>query len=147
MTPIQYKTLIIIQFEMFTFFLHSTAGFVTEKAVAKTFGLLEMIMRKMIRFQWNRDSKFVSQIGLWLHQRIFYDCNISTPNRGSAFCLKKKTVNKTTNLIAQPYISIISAVSTIASIFVITYGLEQSNPFYVCTFEMSIKLSSSPTEW
>ena len=44
--------------------LHSTAGFVTEKAVAKTFGLLEMIMRKMIRFQWKRDSKFVSQIGL-----------------------------------------------------------------------------------
>ena len=64
MTPIQRKTLIIIQFEMFTFFLHSTAGFLTEKAVAKTFGLLEMIMRKMIRFQWNRDSKFVSQIGL-----------------------------------------------------------------------------------
>ena len=45
-------------------FLHSAAGFVTEKTVAKTFGLLEMIMRKIICFQWNRDSKFVSQIGL-----------------------------------------------------------------------------------
>ena len=49
---------------MLTFFLKPTAGFVTEKAVAKTFGLLEMIMRKMIPFKWNRDSKFVSQIAL-----------------------------------------------------------------------------------
>lgn len=94
----QIDAMFIISYCYYAVFLALAWFIAAEKAVAKTLGLLEMIMRKMIPFKWNRDSKFVSQIALWLHQRIFYDCNISTRSEGrfSAWT----TVDNTTNLAA-----------------------------------------------
>ena len=60
----QIDAMFIISYCYYAVFLALARFIAAEKAVAKTLGLLEMIMRKMIRFQWNRDSKFVSQIGL-----------------------------------------------------------------------------------